>query len=35
MDWVLLILLFLHIMGAILAFGPGFTLHDPRPDGRR
>jgi len=26
MDWVLLILLFLHIGGAILAFGPGFTF---------
>jgi hypothetical protein len=26
MDWVLLGLLFLHIFGAILAFGPGFTF---------
>ncbi len=26
MDWVLEILLFLHIGGAIIAFGPGFTF---------
>lgn len=26
MDWVLLILLFLHVGGAILAFGPTFTF---------
>ena len=26
MDWVLLILLFLHIMGAIIAFGPPFSF---------
>jgi uncharacterized membrane protein len=26
MDWVLLILMFLHIGGAILAFGPTFTF---------
>jgi uncharacterized membrane protein len=26
MDWVLLGLLFLHIFGAILAFGPGFSF---------
>jgi len=26
MDWVFLLLLFLHIFGAILAFGPGFTF---------
>ena len=26
MDWVFLIILFLHIFGAILAFGPGFTF---------
>src|SRR3954463_12420363 len=26
MDWVLLILLFLHIGGAIVAFGPTFTF---------
>jgi uncharacterized membrane protein len=26
MDWVLLILLFLHVGGAILAFGPGFSF---------
>ena len=26
MDWILLSLLFLHIGGAILAFGPGFTF---------
>jgi uncharacterized membrane protein len=26
MDWVLAILLFLHVGGAIVAFGPGFTF---------
>jgi len=26
MDWVLLGLLFLHVFGAILAFGPGFSF---------
>ena len=26
MDWVFLILLFLHVMGAIVAFGPSFAM---------
>ena len=26
MDWVLAILLFLHVAGAIIAFGPSFTF---------
>jgi uncharacterized membrane protein len=26
MDWVLALLLFLHVGGAIIAFGPGFTF---------